>query len=621
MGRAMKDSGVEWIGEIPEEWRLGRIGEMYTERRQKVSDIEYPPLSVTMKGIVPQLSTAAKTDAHDNRKLVCKGDFAINSRSDRRGSCGISAYDGSVSLINTILKPREDVNYKYYDWLFHTSMFADEFYKWGHGIVDDLWTTNWQDMKNIVIPVPPVKEQKDIACYLDDRCDQIDSILEKTQASVEEYKRLKQAVITQAVTKGVRGDRPMKDSGIAWIGLIPEKWHIVNLGRHMTIESGISVGKTYESGTTLVEVPYLRVANVQGDHIDFSDIATILVAPGEAEKYKLHTGQLLMTEGGDRDKLGRGCKWNGEIDNCIHQNHVFAVQTDEELLTDYLDYLTTSDVARTYFDITAKKTTNLACTNKTTIQKFTIPVPPVDEQREICDFLDDKCEKLNHLITQKEQLPTELENYKKSLIYEYVTGKKEVPSQEDAISETIDPKVLLMVYIAEYFAPKGRIHMQKMIYSVECILGLPFGTQYYRYPHGPYDKNIEKYEQEAVHRGWLSVTTGNQVEYSIGKNMDEYRKAYQEAFGGMTEDIRRICTFLSKMKTSQTERVATLLASWNDFILKGIDSPTDDQIIDDVRNHWSDNKHNSPESTWQGTLDKIRSNGFTPKGNGLCTKG
>ena len=103
MARQMKDSGIEWIGEIPETWEIVRIGSQYTERRTKVSDTEYPPLSVTMKGIMPQLATAAKTDAHDDRKLVCVGDFAINSRSDRRGSCGISAYDGSVSLINKLL--------------------------------------------------------------------------------------------------------------------------------------------------------------------------------------------------------------------------------------------------------------------------------------------------------------------------------------------------------------------------------------------------------------------------------------------------------------------------------------------------------------------------------------
>lgn len=162
MPRPMKHSGVDWLGDIPADWKIGRIGHLYTEQKEKVSDIEFSPLSVTMKGILPQLSTAAKTDAHDDshdhRKLVRKGDFAINSRSDLRGSCGISPYDGSVSLINTILTPRKEMHPVYYDWLFHSTMFADEFYKWGHGIVDDLWTTNWQDMKKISVPVPPLDE-------------------------------------------------------------------------------------------------------------------------------------------------------------------------------------------------------------------------------------------------------------------------------------------------------------------------------------------------------------------------------------------------------------------------------------------------------------------------------
>ena len=135
--REMKDSGFEWIGDIPANWRLSKIDSVYHLRNTKVSDRDYMPLSVTMSGIVPQLESAAKTNAHDDRKLVKKGDFVINSRSDRRGSCGISDYDGSVSLINTVLAPTEQMNPGYFDWLFHTIQFGDEFYKWGHGIVDD----------------------------------------------------------------------------------------------------------------------------------------------------------------------------------------------------------------------------------------------------------------------------------------------------------------------------------------------------------------------------------------------------------------------------------------------------------------------------------------------------
>ena len=168
--REMKDSGIEWIADIPEHWSVSKIGGLYSLRMTKVSDRDYPPLSVTNKGILPQLETAAKTNAHDDRKLVCKGDFAINSRSDRRGSCGISSYTGSVSLINTILHPMTEMHPQYYDWLFHTIQFGDEFYKWGHGIVDDLWTTGWQDMKKISIPTPPITEQAVIADFLDEQC-------------------------------------------------------------------------------------------------------------------------------------------------------------------------------------------------------------------------------------------------------------------------------------------------------------------------------------------------------------------------------------------------------------------------------------------------------------------
>lgn len=425
--REMKDNGIEWIGAIPQDWQLSKIGSLYTQRNEKVSDKDYQPLSVTMQGILPQLATAAKTDDGDNRKLVRVGDFAINSRSDRRGSCGISPLDGSVSLINIILTPRTAMHPGYYNWLFHTTLFADEFYKWGHGIVADLWTTRWQEMKSITVPVPEHAEQERIAAFLDAECAEIDAVLEKTRASIEEYKKLKQAVITQAVTKGIRGDRPMKDSGIEWIGDIPAEWRKTQLRHCAAIKSGITLGKKYEKTDSLVERPYLRVANVQDGYVDLSVLTTIEVTQDEDLKYRLRAGDVLMTEGGDRDKLGRGCVWHGEIEPCLHQNHIFAVQTSKDtLLPEFLEYLTVSDVGRSYFDVTAIKTTNLACTSSSKVLAFTIPLPSVEEQAEIVEALNTKCAGIDALVAKKQQYLTEIENYKKSLIYEYVTGKKEV---------------------------------------------------------------------------------------------------------------------------------------------------------------------------------------------------
>ena len=157
--------------------------------------------------------------------------FAINSRSDRRGSCGISDYTGSVSLINTVMKPKGEMNPKYFNWLFHTIQFADEFYKWGHGIVDDLWTTNWQDMKKISVPVPNIDVQIQIADFLDTKCNEMDALTADIQTQIETLEQYKKSVITEAVTKGLNPDAEMKDSGIEWIGSIPKDWDIIKVKR------------------------------------------------------------------------------------------------------------------------------------------------------------------------------------------------------------------------------------------------------------------------------------------------------------------------------------------------------------------------------------------------------
>ena len=155
----MKDSGIAWIGQIPEHWEVNKIRSHFKERRTKVSDKDYPALSVAREGIVPQLDTAVKTDNGDNRKLVLKNDFVVNSRSDRKGSCGVSDYDGSVSLISIVLEPH-DINPQYVHYLFRSNNYVEEFYRNGRGIVADLWTTRYSEMRNIFIPIPPVSEQK-----------------------------------------------------------------------------------------------------------------------------------------------------------------------------------------------------------------------------------------------------------------------------------------------------------------------------------------------------------------------------------------------------------------------------------------------------------------------------
>lgn len=420
--REMKDSGIEWIGAIPQNWQLSKIGNLYTQRNEKVSDKDYQPLSVTMQGILPQLATAAKTDDGDNRKLVRVGDFAINSRSDRRGSCGISPLDGSVSLINIILTPRTAMHPGYYNWLFHTTLFADEFYKWGHGIVADLWTTRWQEMKSITVPVPEYAEQERIAAFLDAECAEIDAVLEKTRASIEEYKKLKQAVITQAVTKGICGDRPMKDSGIEWIGEIPAGVPISRVGLHFDIVLGKMLCSAPVDDNYTLE-SYYCAADVHFEGLSNGEKKKMWFSPDEKEQYCVKNGDLLVVEGGAG---AGGCAIAVSTDVPIYiQNSIMIVRSKGISNIRYLRYLLECLVKKGYIDVVCNKAT-IPHFTKDKLANVPFIVFSQSEQEEIAEYLNEKCAGIDALIVKKQQYLIEIENYKKSLIYEYVTGKKEV---------------------------------------------------------------------------------------------------------------------------------------------------------------------------------------------------
>ena len=404
MAWKMKDSGIEWIGEIPEGWEVGQIGQLYSERRTKVSDKDYPPLSVTMKGILPQLSTAAKTDAHDDRKLVCKGDFAINSRSDRRGSCGISEQDGSISLINTVLQPRGEMNPGYYNWLFHTSMFADEFYKWGHGIVDDLWTTGWSDMKKIGVPVPSKCEQKQLAEHLNFECSHIDSILSKTRASIEEYKKLKQAVITQAVATQQCSHIKLK--------------YLMNVIVDCPHETPTY---SFTGNYYVIRTADQALASLRRDE----DMYRL-----DASEYKKRTRRLTLDKddivyGREGERWGLACIVPKSNKYCLGQRIMQFRCNTKFLYPKYAMYALNSEPV--YLQGVADTIGSTSPhVNISTICNYLLPVPALTEQKEIADYLDAKCAEIDGLITKKEQLVKELESYKKSLIYEVVTGKREV---------------------------------------------------------------------------------------------------------------------------------------------------------------------------------------------------
>ena len=422
MSRAMKDSGIPWIGEIPSHWETDNIGSLYSQRNEKVSDKDYPPLSVSKMGVVPQLETAAKTDDGDNRKLVRKGDFAINSRSDRRGSCGISVYDGSVSLINTILTPRTEMNPRFYDWLFHTSVFADEFYKWGHGIVDDLWTTRWAEMKRISIVVPPIHEQQSIADFLDKKCGEIDEMVSLQEKIVEDLKAYKQSVITEAVCKGLNPDVPMKDSGIVWIGEIPLSTEIIRLKYVSEISRGLfnhrprDDEKYYNGG-----FPFIQTGDVARSGKYITSYSQTLSKLGTTVSKLFPKGTMTMTIAANVGDVAI-------LDfDAYFPDSVLGIVPNDNVQKNYLYYVITASKPALINAATANAQLNL---NVQSVGNILIPLSPIKEQQAIADYLDTKCAEIDTLISLKQSKIDALKEYKKSIIYEYITGKKEVPNGE-----------------------------------------------------------------------------------------------------------------------------------------------------------------------------------------------
>lgn len=417
MSREMKDSGIEWLGKIPKEWKVKKGKSLYNITTGKLDANAEEPNGVYPFFTCSMFPKKINQYAFDCEALLVAGNGLVGFTQYYKGK--FNAYQRTY-----ILKDFHNIYPQFLKYYVSNNLKREVEQSSVGSVIQFI---KLGDLQNFNIAFPKYEEQEKIANYLEENCFQLDSVIEKTKASIVEYQKLKQSIITQAVTNGIVTRRLMKESGVAWIGKIPGNWKVTQLRHCASIRSGITLGKTYSKDTELVEMPYLRVANVQDGYVDTNDVAVLQVSKEEIEKYNLSAGEVLMTEGGDRDKLGRGCVWDGRITPCLHQNHIFAVKVKENLLNPYyLEYLTASSVGRTYFDVTAVKTTNLACTSSSKVLAFTIPLPSIEEQNEIVDYLKEKCGCIETAISKKEQFISELENYKKSLIYEYVTGKKEV---------------------------------------------------------------------------------------------------------------------------------------------------------------------------------------------------
>ncbi len=430
--RAMKDSGIEWIGKIPDNWSVKRVKMAFIRKKEEAHQDEPVVLSLARAGVkVRDLSTGEGqiAESYYNYNPVEIGDFLINPMDLYSGAnCSISKIQGVISPAYINLRARKEYDAAYYDYYFKTQYWAMAMFAHGKGVsFDNRWTLNANDLMNYYIPCPTYKEQQKISAYLDRQCGLIDSVIEKTKASVEEYKNLRQAVITQAVTKGVRGDRPMKDSGIEWIGEIPEEWTLTKVRYIGALQNGISKGGDYFGEG----FPFVSYGDVYKNYSIPQNVnGLVRTTEDERKQYSVISGDIFFTRTSETiEEVGFSAVCEKTIENATFAGFVIRLrpyEVDSLILTSYAKYYFRGEQIRKYL-VKEMNLVTRASLGQGLLNAMSVLIPPMNEQQEIAEYLDKKCTEIDSLISKKEQFLTELEAYKKSLIYEYVTGKKEVP--------------------------------------------------------------------------------------------------------------------------------------------------------------------------------------------------
>lgn len=420
--RQMKDSGIEWIGEIPESWKVISTKHLFSIISGATPKSENPdyfdgniiwitPADYKTEDIYVSNGRRNITDLglnSCNTSLIPEGSIIFSKRAPI-GSVAINSVElctnqGCLSCI-----PAKELSIKLYYYIM--SICSEQYNLLGSGTTfKEISATSFSDFK---LPLPPLPEQQAISAYLDRQCSHIDNIIEKTKASVEKYKKLRQAVITQAVTKGIRGDRPMKDSGIEGLGNISDNWIIAPIKRiliEITDRTLTGEGNPLSVNQKKGVVPASEsgAANPSQSTVDWRIVSVNDIV---FNKYKAHSGVFFVSQ------YEGIVTFNYSVFRCINGNN-----------PKFFEYLFKTNWCIGEFrkqmhgvgdSISPLYTRDLF--------KINIIIPSLDEQKEIVAYLDQKCAEIDSLISKKEQFLTELEAYKKSLIYEYVTGKKEVP--------------------------------------------------------------------------------------------------------------------------------------------------------------------------------------------------
>ena len=432
-----KDSGVEWLGEVPAHWCVAPIGSHYSLRSgypfsAELFEPEGDPADrlIRIRNIMNPHSRIFTSEPCPEWAIVKDGDVLVGMD----GDFNVIYWNAGRAKLNQRVCALRGENESLDRYLFYGLPVPLK-------ITNDLtFSTTVKHLSSgqllkLRFPRPPSFEVAQIVAFLDHETGKIDALIEEQRRLIDLLKEKRQAVISHAVTKGLDPNVPMKDSGVEWLGEVPVHWTVAALRWYATIQGGLAKGKKYGLDEPVVSRPYLRVANVQDGHFNLSVVHDVAVGLSEVSRYELREGDVLMNEGGDSDKLGRGAVWQGAIEGCLHQNHVFAIRPNRHLSATWLSMFTRSDSARSYFYLYSKQSTNLASISSRNVMACPVPIPPIKEQREILGRLSDALVQIDGLMDETEGAMALLQERRSALISAAVTGKIDVRGWSAAAEE------------------------------------------------------------------------------------------------------------------------------------------------------------------------------------------
>lgn len=425
--REMKDSGIEWIKKIPVGWKIAR-GKNILKLMKRSPDTDDEVITCFRDGEVTLRKNRREegftfSDKEIGYQGIKKGDLVIHGMDGFAGAIGISNSDGKGSPVLVVCTTKE--NSRYLMYYLRTLAMQDVFLALATGIRERSCDLHWNKIADLLFPVPEINEQYCIADYLDRKCSQIDDIIAKQQKIIEKLKEYKLSLITEAVTKGLNPDVPMKDSGIEWIGKIPEHWNIIKLARIInSTQNGLTRRNLDKSDGQIV----LKLKNISANgEISYEYQNRIELTEKELNTYSLSDGDFLFVRvNGSKSLVGKCAVFHSIGETVAYNDHIIRVKISNYCIERFLLYYLLSSSGKTEIDLHTSTAAGQYTISGEGLRDVYLTLPLKDEQKQIVNYLDNKCEQIDFTIIKKQKLIEKLTDYKKSLIYEVVTGKKEV---------------------------------------------------------------------------------------------------------------------------------------------------------------------------------------------------